>query len=154
MKVVATQPGQYNQVLRMCDEQWQEVFELLKLPDGTDPKMEIWIPKKDPVTGKASDEDGEYQVVLSKDGKTPVHADFAEDNGNQMIRRGPMRGEVIRSGWMRRVPEHVACGFYPKGTDFWTKGLQIPQAYPRVYGPQDPRATPMRTHADPLANTG
>lgn len=152
MKVVATQPGQYNQVLRVCDEQVCEVFELLKLPDGSDPKMQQWIPAKGP-DGKPIEDEGDYKVVLDKTGK-PIHADFAEDNGNRMIRRGPMRGEVIRSGWMREVPERTACGFYPKGTDFWTKGVQIPQAFPREIFQQDRRAAPMRQFADPEALVG
>lgn len=140
MKVVATQPGQYNQIPRVRGE----VFALLEYREGGYPPMEDWIPKLD-VHGKEIPDEGEYVVRMGKDKKTPVHRDFAEDTGAKMIRRGPMRGDTIRSGWMKIVPDNTPIGIYPltgeeqKLPDFEGR-LQLPTPYQHEIYQQDRRA--------------
>lgn len=148
MRVVATQVGFYNQILREVGE----VFDLLSNPDGTYPvmfKKEFEViegvrrMKKIPVY--ISDEAGNPKV--GKGGKpTPEHRDFSEDLGNVLIEEGPKAGESLQVGWMRRVPDHVPVGLYPEGIDFWS-GAQLPQAYVRQIGQQDRRAAAIRQHA-------
>ncbi len=113
MRVVATQLGQYDQILRDVGE----VFDLLDGPDGSIPAAKVWVPTK-MADGKDHPIDGELVVVTDAEGN-PVHRDFAEDMGDQVIEAGPMRGEVARLGWMRRVPDDTPCGMYPPGTNFW-----------------------------------
>jgi hypothetical protein len=145
-RVVATQQGHYNQVLREIGE----VFDLLCYADGTFPIAVKYTQKKD-ATGKLLDEWDEEQV-LGKD-KKPVHRDFAEDQGYKLITRGPVKGDSIRFGWMKRVPDRTPLGQYPPVNngelpDFWSQNVQLPQAHevipgPRSRGQQDPR----RNHA-------
>ena len=112
-RVVASGWGQYDQILREPGE----VFELLPNEDGTYPLREDWVPKRDAAGREIADE-GEW--VLFKDGNgEPTHRDFAEDTGDQLIKRGPLKGEVMRFGWMKRVPDSTPCGLYPVGTNFW-----------------------------------
>lgn len=147
MKVVATNLGQYNQILR----EKGEVFELLSNPDGTYPVMfkrefetvdGVRRLKKIPLY--ILDAEGKPKL---KNGKpVPEHRDFAEDMGNILIEEGPKAGESMQVGWMQRVPDHVPCGLYPEGVDFWS-GAQLPQAFTRQVGQQDRRAAPIRAHA-------
>jgi hypothetical protein len=142
MRVVATQVGQYNQVVREVGE----VFDLLKFPDGTYPQKTRAVPKKD----KDGKDTGETTLVVVKlkDGK-PAHRDFAPDQGVRVIRNGPGKGETVQSGWMRAVPAHVQPGLYPPGTDFWTPNTQLPQPIPQFIGQQDKRATPIAAYLNP-----
>jgi hypothetical protein len=111
-KVVATQQGQYNQVLR----QPGEVFELLSYADGTYPVATRLMPKK--VNGQpVVPEELVEEPILGKN-KEPVHRHFAPDLGNRLIKHGPVKGDTLRFGWMRRVPDSVAVGMYPVGVDF------------------------------------
>jgi hypothetical protein len=119
VKVLATQIGQYDQILREPGE----VFELLKNEDGSDPLREDWVPKLDE-KGKDTGE-GEYVVFRDKHGNT-VHRDYAPDHGEVVLRSGPKRGETHRFGWMQVVPEETVCGIYPAGTQF-DRVLQLPQ---------------------------
>lgn len=139
-KVVATQMGQYNQVLR----EEGEVFELLAYADGTYPPAVKYIPKK--VNGKIVEDEWDEEAILGPDQK-PIHADFAEDQGAKLIKKGPKKGEVMRFGWMKRVPDKTPVGQYPEGTDFWAN-TQLPPAFmvvppPGRRGPEDHR----RNHA-------
>lgn len=146
-RVLATQQGLYNQVLREPGE----VFDLLLYEDGTYPVAYKYTPKKD-AAGKDIPEEWNEETVLGKD-KKPVHRDFAEDQGMKTITRGPVRGDTIRFGWMKRVPDRVPIGQYPVGLngdmpDFWASNIQLPAAHqtippPRERGPEDYR----RNHA-------
>ena len=115
-KVVATREGFYDQILRPAFE----VFELLQNEDGSWPWLEVWVPKASAGEREILDQEGDQVLVRyeDKDGN-PVHTDFAPDTGDQLLKRGPMRGETMRFGWMRRVPDETPCGLYPPGTDFW-----------------------------------
>lgn len=146
-RVLATQQGLYNQVLRNPGE----VFDLLLHEDGTYPVTYKYTPKKD-AAGKDIPDEWDEQVVLGKD-KKPIHRDFAEDQGMKTITRGPVRGDTIRFGWMKRVPDRVPIGQYPVAfngdmPDFWATHIQLPQAVqvippPRERGQEDYR----RNHA-------
>ena len=139
-KVVATQPGFQNQTLREVGE----VFDLLAHEDGTYPVAIRYLPKKD-ASGVAIPDEFIEEIVKGKDGK-PLHRDFAEDTGDQLIKRGPKRGEVMRFGWMKRVPDKTPVGLYKPGTDFWSN-QQLPPPVLREGGaPPDPR----RIHAPVL----
>src|SRR5438876_3184580 len=119
-KVVATVWGHYDQVLREPGEVfelWPNVDEDGKRLEGSYPLREDWVPKRDAV-GREIPDEGEWVLFKDRDGN-PVHRDFAEDTGDQLIKRGALRGEVMRFGWMRRVPDETPCGLYPPGTDFW-----------------------------------
>lgn len=119
MKVLATQTGFYDQILRDPGE----VFELLKNADGSDPLREDWVPKLDE-KGKDTG-DGEYVIFKDAQGNT-VHRDFAPDHGEVVLRSGPKRGETHRFGWMQIVPEGTPCGIYPPDTQF-DRVHQMPQ---------------------------
>lgn len=159
-KVVTTQAGQYNQVLRMCDEQYCEVFELLSYADGKVPLQFKDVQKRDKDKRPIPDEFEQVAVMtktLDGKGTEQSHRDFAEDLGNKLIRSGPKKGESMRVGWMKRVPDKTPVGVYPKGTDFWS-GIQvapiwIPPGAPGggPAGIQDPRRNhaPMLQHAVP-----
>lgn len=146
-KVVATQPGQFNQVFRETGE----VFDLMTYPDGTYPVFIEYTPKKTK-DGKLIEDEYVEKVIKTRtlDGKSeePAHRDFAEDKGNIKIKRGPKKGEVMRFGWMRRVPDNIPVGLYPVNPDtqavcdFWNN-FQLPQPYQRPYVPEDTR----RPHA-------
>lgn len=145
-RVVATQQGHYNQVIREAGE----VFDLLLHGDDSYPVAVRYIQKKD-ATGKLIEEWDE-EPLLGKD-KKPLHRDFAEDQGFKTITRGPVKGDTIRFGWMKRVPDRTPIGRYPVGfagelPDFWATNVQLPQAFevipsPRERGPEDHR----RNHA-------
>lgn len=111
MKVLATQTGFYDQILREPGE----VFELLKNEDGSDPLREDWVPKLD-AQGKDTGE-GEYVTFRDAKGNT-VHRDYAPDFGEVVLRSGPKRGETHRFGWMQVVPDNTPVGIYPAGTQF------------------------------------
>jgi hypothetical protein len=134
--------GQYNQIMREPGE----VFDLLTFPDGTYPHKTREVEKKGP-DGKGTGV-FELKVIKMKDGK-PAHRDFAADQGVRLVKSGPMKGEVVQLGWMRRVDEKIPVGMYPPGTDFWSPNLQLPQAWPRSIGQQDKRATQIAAHLDP-----
>lgn len=146
-RVVATVQGHYNQIIRDPGE----VFELLQYADGTYPVAYKYTPKKDEA-GKVIPDEWDEAVVLGKD-KKPVHRDFAEDQGMKTITRGPVRGDTIRFGWMKRVPDKTPIGQYPVSLegdmpDFWATNVQLPQAREvvptgRQRGPEDYR----RNHA-------
>lgn len=110
-KVIATQQGAHNQIFREIGE----VFDLRTYPDGNYPPLIEYNPKKDKA-GKVIED--EYDEVILKtrtlDGKStePAHRDFAEDKGAIAIKRGPKKGEVMRFGWMRRVPDNTPIGFF------------------------------------------
>jgi len=118
MKVLATQTGYYDNIIRDPGE----VFELLKNEDGSDPLREDWVPKLD-AQGKDTGE-GEYVLFKDKKGEH-VHRDYAPDHGEVVLRSGPKRGETHRFGWMQVVPDTVECGIYPAGTQF-DRVLQMP----------------------------
>lgn len=121
-KVVATQPGQYNQVLRISDQQFVEVFELLHYADGKVPLQFKDTPKRDAQKRIIPDEFEQKPVMVKTlDGKgtEQAHRDFSEDLGNRLIKSGPKKGESIQIGWMRRVPDNTPVGLYPRGTDFF-----------------------------------
>lgn len=148
MKVVATQEGQYDQVFREIGE----VFSLIGdvndpgQPDQPYPfRAKKYTPKKDKQNRVIEDEFDE-EDLLDKEGK-PSHVDFAEDTGPKLIKRGPKKGEVSRTGWMRAVPDHVATGLYEVGIDFWSPNIQLPQALKRTYGPGDQRAAKIKNAA-------
>jgi hypothetical protein len=136
MRVVATQVGQYNQFIREPGE----VFDLLNYTDGTYPTKTKEVPKKDK-EGKVIP--GAFETIVVKDKKTgkPIHRDFALDQGNRIIKSGPLKGEVVQLGWMKAVPDSIPIGLYPVGTDFWTPNVQLPQPFVRPIGQQDRRAT-------------
>lgn len=145
-RVVATQQGFYNQILRDKGE----VFDLLTYADGGYPPMEDWVAKKG-ADGKDIPEEGEYVVRKDKKSGIVIHRDFAEDRGDLQIRKGPMRGEIIRSGWMKLVPADVPVGVYPLDKDgnlpsFWGR-VRLPEPYVREVGTQDRRAAKILDHA-------
>lgn len=120
-KVVATQPCQYNQVLRISDQQFVEVFELLHYADGTFPKQFKDVPKRDAQKRIIPDEFEPKPVMcrtLDGKGQEQAHRDFSEDLGNRLIKTGPKKGENIQIGCMKRVPDSTPIGVYPRGTDF------------------------------------
>lgn len=145
-RVVATQQGHYNQVIREPGE----VFDLLLHEDGSYPQAIKYNPRK--ADGKVIPDEWDEEVVLGKD-KKPLHRDFAEDQGYKTITRGPVKGDTIRFGWMKRVPDRTPIGRYPVGfsgelVDFWATNVQLPQALqvippPRERGQEDHR----RNHA-------
>lgn len=133
-RVVATVQGQYNQVLREPGE----VFDLLLHADGTYPSAVKYLPKKD-ADGKLLEDEWLEEPVLGKD-KKPIHRDFAEDQGFKKITRGPVRGDTIRFGWMKRVPDRTPVGQYPVAfngdmPDFWATNVQLPQAFQTIPPP-------------------
>lgn len=142
-RVVATQLGQYNQLIREPGE----VFELLCYADGSYPTAYTYTPKKD-TKGKVIDEEYDEHVVKDKEG-IPVHQDFAEDLGVKPIKRGPKKGEVHHFGWMLRVPDATPIGRYPVPTDFW-HNVQLPQALIVVPGPRDRGAEDARRNHAPI----
>lgn len=121
-RVVATQQGQYNQVLIEPGT----VFDLLLYQDGTYPAATRYEPKKDE-KGVAIPDEWDEIPILMKDG-TLLHRDFSEDQGPKLMKRGPKMGETIQLGWMRLVHERVPVGLYPPATDFWS-GRPIPPPY-------------------------
>lgn len=148
-RVVATREGVYNQVLRQAGE----VFDLLCYEDGSYPQAMRTVPKLGadgkPIPGEWIDE-----PAYLKDKKTPLHRDFAEDQGEKLITHGPIKGDVMRFGWMKRVPDKTEIGLYPIGSDFWrgnpvrfvdrNTGLPLQTVPPaRERGPEDFR----RNHA-------
>lgn len=151
-KVVATQLGQHNQVMREIGE----VFDLSTYPDGTYPPLIEYLPKKTK-DGKVIEDEFTSKVIKTRklDGSAdePAHRDFAEDRGSQAIRRGPKKGEVMRFGWMKRVPDDTRVGLYPLDDtgnvlDFSGK-YQLPQPYVRPYIAEDtrrPHAVMVRGH--------
>lgn len=151
-KVVATQVGQYNQQMRTCDSQFVEVFELLHYADGKVPLQFKDVQKRDKERRPIPDEFDQVAVMtktLDGKGTEQAHRDFAEDLGNKLIKSGPKKGESMRVGWMRRVPDSTPLGIYPAGTDFWS-GMQVAPVWipPGVrgggpVGVEDPR----RNHA-------
>ncbi len=161
-RVVATQQGQYNQFLMDVGM----VFDLLTYQDGTYPVATRLVIKKDDTGAplRGHDEKDRFLAdnwdevpVIGKDG-IAIHRDFALDMGDKQIRRGPKKGEVVRVGWMKRVPERTPLGLYPVDSDgniqaaFWDPRSQLPQALdlgyrPWVPGPIDRK----RNHAPMLA---
>lgn len=145
-RIVSTQQGLYNQVLR----EKGEVFDLLLYEDGTYPPAYKYTQRTD-AAGKLLEEWDEEEL-LGKDNK-PVHRDYAEDQGMKTITRGPVRGDTIRFGWMKRVPDRTPIGQYPVSADgqmpdFWAKNVMLPPAQQvvpigRERGPEDYR----RNHA-------
>jgi hypothetical protein len=117
---VALRQGHYNQCLRNPGE----VFDLLCYADGTYPPLVRYEQKLDAAQKPIPDEWDEI-VVLGKD-KKPVHRDFAEDQGERLIRKGPIKGDVMRFGWMKRVPDKVPVGLYPANSDFWSGYVPTP----------------------------
>jgi len=146
MKVLATKQGVYNQILREPGE----VFSLLTYPDGSFPKAQRFAPKLDAKGNRDPSGEGTWIEVKDKKTNQPIHRDFAEDVGSKSIKSGNMAGENFEIGWMKPVPETVAEGFYPPGTDF-RSGVMIPQAIPRDIGPGDKRAATILTHLTPEA---
>ena len=145
MKVVATKPGVYNQILREPGE----VFALLTYPDGSFPKREDWVPKIDPATKKEVAGEGQWMEFKDKKGQ-PRHRDLALDEGMRTARDGPARGETFEIGWMKVVPDHIAEGFYPVGTNFWNDKISIPQGVTRDIGQGDKRAAQIVSVLTPL----
>ena len=143
-RVVATQQGFHNQTLREPGE----VFDLLLYPDGSYPPLQRELPKKDE-KGVIIPDEFTYETVYVKGSKPPipVHRDFAEDRGHVAIKHGPHRGDTMRFGWMKRVPDTVAVGLYDPSVNFWNN-TQLPPAQQRTGGaPPDPR----RIHAPVLS---
>lgn len=120
-RVLATQEGFYNQVL----VEPGSVFDLLRYPDGSYPVAVRYEPKKD-AKGNVIPEEWDEIPIKLKDG-TPVHRDFAEDQGEKLMKSGPKKGETLRFGWMRLVPAQTPLGIYPPSTDFWS-GRALPPA--------------------------
>jgi hypothetical protein len=118
-RVVATQQGQYNQVLIEPGT----VFDLLLYADGTYPLAVRFEAKKDEA-GKVIEDEWDQIPLTMKDG-TFLHRDFAEDMGAKLVRRGPKAGETVHLGWMRLVPVQTPIGLYLPATDFWS-GRPIP----------------------------
>lgn len=151
-RVVATRPGQYNQVLRTEGE----VFDLLCYEDGSYPPAVDYKPKM--VDGKEVPGEWDEVVKVGKD-KKPIHRDFAEDQGERLIKKGPIKGDVVRFGWMRRVPDKVPIGLYPRNSDFWSGYTPTPimaidpetgQSTGRPYQPVPPKE--QRGHEEPKRN--
>jgi hypothetical protein len=144
-KVVATQNGLHNNIFREIGE----VFDLRTYPDGTYPPLIVYTEKKDK-SGKVIEDEYDEKITetMSLDGKKrePSHRDFAEDKGNIAIRKGPKKGEVMRFGWMKRVPDNVPIGIYPapdgKVPDFWSNTM-LPAPFQREFIAEDRR----RNHA-------
>lgn len=147
-KVIATQEGQHNQIFREVGE----VFDLMTYPDGTYPPQIEYLPKKDK-SGKVIEDEYDEKIIqtatLDGKGKEPAHRDFAEDRGNIKIKRGPKKGEVMRFGWMLRVPDATPVGFWAvdEGGNVPDFRAGIPMAAFKwarsQYLPEDPR----RAHA-------
>jgi hypothetical protein len=147
-RVVATQQGQYNQ----CIMDIGMVFDLLLHDDGTYPVALKHVQKKDEKGALIPDE-WDSTTILGKDNR-PVHRDFAEDLGNKAIKSGPKKGEVMRFGWMKRVPDRTPLGLYPVDENgniqaqFWDKNVQLPQAFDVGYHPWTPNTLDRkRNHA-------
>lgn len=160
-RVVATQQGQYNQFLMDIGM----VFDLLTYRDGTYPVAMRLVIKKDdhgqPMRGYTDKdvflpEAWDEEPIIGKDGIV-VHRDFALDMGNRAMKTGPKKGETIRVGWMKRVPESVAIGMYPVDADgiiqakFWDKRAMLPPAFDVGYAPWRPnKMDAKRNHAPML----
>lgn len=141
-RVVATQQGFHNQILREPGE----VFDLLLYADGSYPPLQRELPKKDE-KGAIIPDEYTYETVYIKGTKDPVHRDFAEDRGHIPIKHGPHRGDTMRFGWMKRVADTVPVGLYPEGTNFWNKTMLPPPQQRAGGAPPDPR----RLHAPVLS---
>jgi hypothetical protein len=160
-RVVAMQQGQYNQFFMETGM----VFDLLTYEDGTYPVATRLVIKKDaegkPLPGHNGNDiilDNWNEVtVIGKDG-IAVHRDFALDLGSKAIKSGPRKGEVMRVGWMKRVPERTPLGLYPVDengiilADFWEPRAQLPQCFDVGYHPWTPGPLDRkRNHAAMLA---
>jgi hypothetical protein len=152
-KVVATQTGYYNG----CEREPGEVFELLLNEDGSYPPKIVPVPNSDENGNRLPGvkrvriqmKDCWDRPVTTKDGKAIAeHDDFAEDIGNSPVVDGPAAGEILRLGWMRRVPASVPLGFYPAEFDFWQPNVQLPPVLHRILGQEDRRAAPVLKYRD------
>jgi hypothetical protein len=151
-RVVATAMGQYNQ----CIMEIGMVFDLLLHDDGTYPMALKHTQKRDE-KGNLIPDEWDSTTILGKDNK-PVHRDFSEDMGNKAIKQGPKKGEVLRMGWMKRVPDTTPLGLYPVDESgniqaaFWDKRQQLPQAWDIGYHPWNPgQMDRKRNHAPILS---
>lgn len=149
-RVVATQQGQYNN----CIMDIGMVFDLLLHEDGTYPVALNHKPKRNG-KGEVIPDEWDSTTVMGKDGKA-VHRDFAEDLGNKAIKSGPKKGEVMRTGWMKRVPDHTPLGLYPVDgegniqANFWAPGIQLPQAFDVGYHPWNPAQMDRKRNHAPI----
>jgi hypothetical protein len=161
-RVVAVQQGQYNQFFMEIGM----VFDLLTYEDGTYPVATRFVIKKDdsgaPLKGHDDKdrfiaENWDVVPVIGKDG-VAVHRDFALDMGAKPIKAGPRKGEVIRVGWLKRVPATTPLGLYPVDENgiiqaqFWDQRAQLPQPMDAGYHPWTPGPLDRkRNHAPMLA---
>jgi hypothetical protein len=162
-RVVAMQQGQYNQFMMEIGM----VFDLLTYQDGTYPIAKRYVLKKDdngaPLLGwddkeRFIAENWDHVPVIGKDGVV-VHRDFALDLGTKPVKSGRMKGEVMRVGWMKRVPDRTPLGQYEVDPDtglckanFWEPRVQLPQAFDVGYHPWQPGpGDRKRNHAAILA---
>lgn len=149
-RVVATQQGQYNN----CIMDIGMVFDLLLHEDGSYPPALNHKPRKDD-KGVVVPDEWISTAIIGKDNK-PVHRDFAEDMGNRVIKQGPRKGEVMRTGWMKRVPDSTPLGLYPVDgdgniqCDFWAKNVQLPQAFDVGYHPWQPSTMDRKRNHAPI----
>jgi hypothetical protein len=166
MRVRATQDGFIYNVYITAGT----VFDLINNPDGSIPEREEAIPVMETVTDaktgkKILRDTGEvdYQVLKDEEGNL-VHRDLALDMGDQMMRRGPKRGEAVRFGWMEIVPDSTPLtkvmqpGFdepveldlrpYQYGFDAKTRRLRMP---PLPKAPKAPQAAGKGTASNPKA---
>jgi len=121
-RVVATADGFYDQIYRSPGE----VFDLLNNDDGTVPQATRYIPKIG-TDGKEIPDAGTYEPLwLDEAAGEPLHRDFASDTGGQLQTSGPMKGEVVRYGWMKRVSLNVQVGIYPADYQFSEFGPAAP----------------------------
>jgi hypothetical protein len=125
-KVQATKEGFYNQYVHVVGE----VFELLMNEDGTMPlkmkqvKVSDVFPTSHPQAGKDTFHwDDSDEPELDAEGN-PIHRDFAPD-GEELKATAPgFKGDIFSPGWMRRVPDHIACGIYPADQLFSVMGKE------------------------------
>lgn len=150
-RVVATCQGHYNQFFMEVGM----VFDLLTYQDGSYPVALKHVQKKDD-KGALIDE-WDSTPIIGKDG-CAIHRDFSHDQGTKAIKTGPKKGEVMRFGWMKRVPDRTPLGQYPVDGDgniqarFDDRNTQLPQSmdvgyHPWTPGPLDRK----RNHAPMLA---
>lgn len=161
-RVVATQAGLYNQFFMEIGM----VFDLLTYPDGTYPVAERLVLKKDETGAPLPGHDGNDRFIAANWDSTPVigkdgiavHRDFALDLGARAMKTGPKKGEVMRVGWMKRVPERTPLGLYPVDENgviqaaFWDPRAQLPPTMDVSYAPWTPGPLDRkRNHAPMLA---
>lgn len=145
--VQATKQGFYNQYLHEIGE----VFELVADDNGEIPlkMVKVEVLRDGKPTGEFTEE-----VFLDTDGE-PVHALYSPHD-EEWKGIGNFKGETLREGWMRRVPDDTPLGLYPPEVVF---GVEARAPVQRIIKPvgtalNAPPSAPIRGKVDRTIRTG